>query len=1073
MVLIKNVLKDHVVVLDNEFDNTVTVKFRNLTDDNNDVILISTYVPPYSSPYYDTQPTRNGIRTLEQCIYNMQLSNPNSSFIVCGDLNSRISDIQPVLESEIADQFIDGRNTLPLFEDDTTSPFKRVSEDSEVNGFGKTLIEICAEFGLIVLNGMLDGDSRGYFTYLSPNGSSVIDYFIVSECLVNNNIDMHVLSGVDSWHMPINLVIKRCAFKNDSQPKCNHNKKIEKIVWDADRIEEFVATVDTDESKQKIKEIAEKVPTDINSAVQDLSNLLTSAASNMKRSFPTQASGTRMGATWYDKECHQVRKSVRKSLRKYRKVRTELNKAEYIQSKKLYRNLLRAKRQSYSEKKISFLLSNLGNSSKFWKEIKTTNRIKGVHSNSIDISDWYKYFRSIFQVQRPIPPICLESVESRYIREDMCDIILNADITTDEIKASIERAITSKSPGPDNVLNGMLKSAAHVIIPLLSIIFQQILDSGVFPEDWCKSNIIPVHKKGDVDSCNNYRPISLTSLTSKMFTNILNKRLTMFTESLGIVPEEQAGFREDYSTVDHIFSLHAMIKKQFTKNMKLYVAFIDYKKCFDSIDRNALFHVLEANGIQGKMLTVIKGLYSSVLAAVKNNGELSDYFECPIGVKQGCILSPTIFTVFMTEITRILNIQGKHGIQLLTDTPSIHHLLYADDIVLLSDTVIGLQSKLDLLYLQSERLGLEVNPDKTKIVVFRKGGHLSKYESWTYNGNPVEIVNSYSYLGMEFSTRLSFTSSIIPFVAKAKKACFEILRSLRSFSCNNLSVFVKLFDAKVQPILSYGSELWGIQEISDVEVVHTSALKQFLNVSLHCANVTVYGDTGRFPLHINHKTKSIKYWLRLLKLPQSRICKQAYMMMLKLSEKGEKNWVTSIRDMLIINGFGIVWMFKEVGCEISFLRMLKERLQDCYRQGWNSKINSSEHFTFYHSFKSLIETERFLIDNSLIKPYRDALIKFRLGVSQIRSHRYKFCKSVSLMYCPFCPNVKEDEMHILFACPLYVDIRKECIPQKYLSNCNRYVISILLSNHKYTLTVAKFLYIAFKKRKLMLETESM
>ena len=189
-----------------------------------------------------------------------------------------------------------------------------------------------------------------------------------------------------------------------------------------------------------------------------------------------------------------------------------------------------------------------------------------------------------------------------------------------------------------------------------------------------------------------------------------------------------------------------MIQKQFANDRKLYVAFIDFRKCFDSINRNALFHVLESYGIEGRMLDMIKSIYANVSAIVRNNGECSDCFICPTGLKQGCILSPTIFTIFMTEISRIFNNEGKNGIQLLVCKSIIYHLLYADDIALISDTPFGLQNQLNILHTQSVRLGLEVNLGKSKIIVFRKGGHLGKHETRHLDRIPKEIVNSYSYL---------------------------------------------------------------------------------------------------------------------------------------------------------------------------------------------------------------------------------------------------------------------------------------------------------------------------------------
>ena len=134
--------------------------------------------------------------------------------------------------------------------------------------------------------------------------------------------------------------------------------------------------------------------------------------------------------------------------------------------------------------------------------------------------------------------------------------------------------------------------------------------------------------------------------------------------------------------------------KQFSKNRKLYVAFVDYKKCFDSVNRNALFIILEKYGIDGKMLDALRGLYKTVSSAVRSNGELSDYFDCPVGLKQGCLLSPKLFCIFAIEMSHFINEHGRHGIQLISGFSEIHHLLFADDLQLVSDTVVGLQSKL-------------------------------------------------------------------------------------------------------------------------------------------------------------------------------------------------------------------------------------------------------------------------------------------------------------------------------------------------------------------------------------------
>ena len=161
----------------------------------------------------------------------------------------------------------------------------------------------------------------------------------------------------------------------------------------------------------------------------------------------------------------------------------------------------------------------------------------------------------------------------------------------------------------------------------------------------------------------------------------------MFTDALFLLPEEQAGFREGYSTVDHDFSLYAMVQKQFSKNEKLYMVFIDYRKCFDSIIRTALFKILECNGITGNFLSAIKALYTSVLAAVRNDGETSYYFQCPNRLKQGRLLSPKLFTIFTAEVSKFINAHAKHGVQFMPGLKTIHRLFFADCPILVLGTI--------------------------------------------------------------------------------------------------------------------------------------------------------------------------------------------------------------------------------------------------------------------------------------------------------------------------------------------------------------------------------------------------
>eukprot|EP00916_Digyalum_oweni_P017671 GHVL01029026.1.p1 GENE.GHVL01029026.1~~GHVL01029026.1.p1 ORF type:complete len:175 (-),score=5.84 GHVL01029026.1:326-850(-) len=171
--------------------------------------------------------------------------------------------------------------------------------------------------------------------------------------------------------------------------------------------------------------------------------------------------------------------------------------------------------------------------------------------------------------------------------------------------------------------------------------------------------------------------------------------------------------------------------------------------------------------------------------------------------------------------------KGNHGIQLLPNQIEIFLMLFADDLALLSSTVWGLQNQLNLLFESSQRLGLKVNTEKTKVVVFRKGGHLSAREKWTLGNEKVEVVGKYKYLGLNFSTMLSYNIGTEDFVCRAKKGTIEILKALKTNGCHSCAVFFKLFDTQIVPSLLYAAEIWGHQNNKQIEKVHLFACVTF------------------------------------------------------------------------------------------------------------------------------------------------------------------------------------------------------------------------------------------------------
>ena len=239
---------------------------------------------------------------------------------------------------------------------------------------------------------------------------------------------------------------------------------------------------------------------------------------------------------------------------------------------------------------------------------------------------------------------------------------------------------------------------------------------------------------------------------------------------------------------------------------------------------------------------------------------------------------------------------------------------------------MGLQNQLNILQRAACKLHLIVNLDKSNIIVFRKGGYLAEKEKWSYDGKMMPVVNVYKYLGIYLSTKLSFSAACRDIASKAKRALLYIIQKLRQHNCSSIHVFLKIFDAQVQPIMQYGSEIWGLSKAAnECEKVYLYALKKYLNVDLKTPNDFVYKEMNRYPITINSTINCIHYWLKLIQMDNFRLPRKAYDSIYSLDSMGKETWVTYIKLCLTQNGFGYAWINQGVGNAKKFRFELKGR----------------------------------------------------------------------------------------------------------------------------------------------------
>ena len=202
-------------------------------------------------------------------------------------------------------------------------------------------------------------------------------------------------------------------------------------------------------------------------------------------------------------------------------------------------------------------------------------------------------------------------------------------------------------------------------------------------------------------------------------------------------------------------------------------------------------------------------------------------------------------------------------------------------------------------------------------------------------------------------------------------------------------------------------------------------------------------------------------------MPPNRLPLKAYNMLLSLDQQGKATWVTKVRAILCRYGFGYVWYNQGVGDHKNFLSVFKKRLKDCYQQEWTSTICAKDRYCVFSSFKQSLSLSFYLTSIKNLAA-RNIFIKIRLGVSQLQPHRLRYSQNVPYeeRNCPFCDNTIENEIHFMFVCSKYKDIREKYISAKYYRNPSLFRLSILFAseNENVLKNVTLYVYKAFKLR---------
>ena len=464
------------------------------------------------------------------------------------------------------------------------------------------------------------------------------------------------------------------------------------------------------------------------------------------------------------------------------------------------------------------------NDKSFWKEIKQTKErhmntaipeTVGGHTGQQDVSNmWKQYFSNLLNSSQirnnyQVPEVSLESFQV---------------ITGDEVAEAMKNLKKGKSPGSDGIQAEHLKYSDDCLCDLLAKLFNCFIIHGYLPKAFMYTVLVPVvkDKKNDLSDCDNYRPIALTTIISKLLEIVILKRCKEFL----VTTDNQFGFKQGHGTEQCVFTLKHVIDFYTKNSSPLYICFLDLSKAFDRVNHSILWRKLYNRGMHTLFLRILMNWYSTQSFAVKWGHTVSSKFYVSNGTRQGSILSPYLFNCYIDELSFLL--KGTCSGCFLNGN-CFNHLFYADDAVLLAPSPVALQKLIDQCYKFSVENDLMFSTKKTKVMYLSNERRNFNCPSFYLNRTKLPLVTEYTYLGVVLSNcgtdKLAMQKTVRSIYTKG-----NVIKS--KFNACTEEVKLKLFSSYCCSF--YCCSLWenySQAQYDDVKISHNNVLRYFIKTN--------------------------------------------------------------------------------------------------------------------------------------------------------------------------------------------------------------------------------------------------
>jgi exonuclease III len=540
-------------------------------------------------------------------------------------------------------------------------------------------------------------------------------------------------------------------------------------------------------------------------------------------------------APWIDLDVVKLIRKKDSALRQAKKNDTPHAWTKFHRLRNRLKNLISHKHKTY----LLDICEHIGTAPKrFWSFIKANSKSRGLPSflyntnrekidNFKEMANIFNnFFQSIFSNNTNLPLPNINTYEDDNLR--------NVTLTEEEVYKELTQLNPSKAQGPDNLPTKVLKDCAQELTPSVTTLFNDTLSTGTLPQAWKTANVTPIHKKGDKHVSNNYRPISLLPVISKVLERcIYNKIIDHLIPKL---TDFQHGFLKNRSTTTQLLNAFSNINNIIDNGDQTDVVYFDLSKAFDSVPHNLLLHKLKSFGICGNLLAWITNYLQNRLQRVTLNGADSEWLPVTSGVPQGSILGPLLFILYINDLPDLLSYNTLCAI-FADDTKIYRHINSHQDHIIL-------QRDINNIHAWSTTWGLTFNKNKCTVISLKRNNDPNEY-LYKMDNTLLPHTDNAPDLGITITQSLSWNQHINTITNKALKRMWFLVWTLGFNAPQQAKLTTYL--AIVRSTLEYCTPVWNPTTKENI--------KQIESVQRKCTNYILSNPKRPSPLHIDYKTR--------------------------------------------------------------------------------------------------------------------------------------------------------------------------------------------------------------------------